>query len=284
MDIIKGQAFEGERPLFSIKNRRIENVRIGLGESSLKHASHVSAHDCDFHGKYPFWHGDDIKITESVFRETARAAIWYTNALVMSSCHVQAPKMFRRVSDLSIENCSFLNAEETLWNCRSVVLDNSEFLNADYILMNIVDAELNNCKIQGNYSFQDGKNIVIRNSIIESKDAFWGTENVTVYDSVIDGEFLGWYSKNLKLINCTIRGSQPLYYAENLQLENCRMEGTDLCFEYSEVQATITNDIISVRNPKGGRICAPSIQQIIFDEHCVNPDACIIETLQAASA
>lgn len=269
--------YEGERPLFALKNTMIANIGFGIGESALKHTEHVLAQQCEFSGKYPFWHGNYVEIKGSHFAIGGRAAIWYSTHLSMRDCVVEAPKMFRRVSHLLIENSQFLHAEETLWNCDHVVLSNVELNEADYVFMNGEDIEINNMKLQGNYSFQDGKNITIRNSYLNSKDAFWGTEHVTVYDSVLEGEYLGWHSKNLRLVNCTIKGEQPLYYAQGLVLENCRMEGTDLCFEYSVVDADIVNEIISVRNPKGGRIRAPHIGEIIIDEHSINPGACKIE-------
>lgn len=276
--IIQNCFYEGERPLFTLANTRLAAVRFYPGESALKHSHNLEVTQCEFMGKYPFWHSHDIQMEDSLFTVYARAAIWYSQNLVMRRCNVDAPKMFRRVSGLSIEDSRFSNAGETLWNCDAVQLKNVELVAADYVFMNGENIEIDNMTLEGNYSFQDAKNVVIRNSVLHSKDAFWGVENVTVYDSVIDGEYLGWHSKNLRLVNCTIRGEQPLCYATNLVLENCRMEDTDLCFEYATVQADICTPIISVKNPQGGSIKAPSIGEIIIDEHCINPGACTIET------
>jgi hypothetical protein len=196
----------------------------------------------------------------------------------MNNCVIEAPKIFRRVSNLTIENTRFPNAGETLWNCDHVKLVNVEMCGADYVFMNCENVEIDEFKLQGNYSFQDAKNVTIRNAYLASKDAFWGAENVTVYDSVLDGEYLGWHSKNLRLVNCTIRGEQPLCYAKDLIMENCVMEETDLCFEYTTLNAEIVSDIISVKNPLSGYIKACSIGKIIIDEHSKNPEACLIET------
>lgn len=134
-------------------------------------------------------------------------------------------------------------------------------------------------RLNGNYSFQYCRNVVIRHAEIHSKDAFWNTENVIVYDSVLDGEYLGWHSKNLRLVNCRISGTQPLCYAENLVLENCTFaEDADLCFEYSSVQAGIKGVVPSVRNPRSGRIVADGYGEIILDAHCKAPGNCSIET------
>ena len=195
----------------------------------------------------------------------------------MRNCLVEAPKMFREVDCLSVENVKFSNAGETLWNCRDMNIRNIEARGGDYILMNGVGIDIDGFNLQGNYSFQDAKNAVVRNAYLYSKDAFWKTENVTVYDSEIIGEYLGWYSKNLRLVNCKIAGTQPLCYCTNLILENCTMaEDCDLCFEYSTLQAVVNSPVTSIKNPGEGFIKVQSIGEIVLDKNCKNPNACNI--------
>ena len=55
------------------------------------------------------------------------------------------------------------------------------------------------------------------------------------------------------------------------------MEGTDLSFEYSEVEATVKGNILSVKNPASGYIKADSIGEIIL-ENSVMETTCRIET------
>lgn len=77
----------------------------------------------------------------------------------------------------------------------------------DYLFMHGENMDIDGFRLNGNYSFQYCRNVVIRNAEIHSKDAFWNTEDVTVYDSVVDGEYLGWHSRNLRLVNCRISGT-----------------------------------------------------------------------------
>lgn len=42
-------------------------------------------------------------------------------------------------------------------------------------------------------------------------------------------------------------------------------EGCDLSFEYSEVDATVKGDIVSVKNPLSGKIVADSIGEIVHE-------------------
>ena len=80
---IDNKEFSGERPLFATQDLEIHRVTIHAGESALKHCSDIVASECVFEGKYPFWHNKRVKITNCVFREGARAAIWYTQDLKM---------------------------------------------------------------------------------------------------------------------------------------------------------------------------------------------------------
>ena len=48
------------------------------------------------------------------------------------------------------------------------------------------------------------------------------------------------------------------------------MIDTDLCFEKSEVEATITTPVISIKNPLSGTISVPSVDKIIMDDPHAN--------------
>jgi len=282
--LIKDTFFEGERPLFATNHLRLENVKFYPGESALKECTDVEVRKCEFMCKYPFWHNDHALIEECLFTVYSRAAIWYSKNIRMLNTRVEAPKMFREIDGLYLENVKLTSAGETMWNCRDIQLRNVEAYGGDYIFMNGKNIEIDGFYLQGNYSFQDAKNVVIRNARLDSKDAFWKTENVTVYDSEITGEYLGWHSKNLRLVNCKISGTQPLCYCTNLVMENCTMDADcDLCFEYSTLDAVVNSDITSIKNPTKGFIMANHIGETIFDENCKNPGGCTIRTNQNAS-
>lgn len=277
--LISNTFFEGERPLFATNNLRLENVKFYPGESALKECADIEAYKCEFMCKYPFWHNNNSWIDNCLFTVYSRAAIWYSRNIRMTNCRVDAPKMFREIDGLYLENVKLPNAGETIWNCHGMKLRNVEARCGDYIFMNGTDIDIDGFDLQGNYSFQDAKNVVVRNARLDSKDAFWKTENVTVYDSEINGEYLGWHSKNLKLVNCKISGTQPLCYCTDLVMENCTMDADcDLSFEYSTLQAVVNSDITSIKNPNRGFIKANSIGEIIIDKNCKNPGECKYET------
>lgn len=277
MELIKNKSYEGERPLFATRNLQLEEVTIHTGESALKECKNIEAINCRFEGKYPFWHNDSFVVKNSLFTEGARAALWYSKNLHMTDTVVEAPKMFREMDGIKLENVQLPNALETLWYCRNVEMKNVTIDKGDYLFIHGENIRIENFRLKGNYSFQYCKNVEIRNAEINSKDAFWNTENVTVYDSTLNGEYLGWHSKNLRLVNCHISGTQALCYAKDLVMENCTMgDDADLCFEYSTLKARIKGPVRSVKNPSGGMIIAESYGDIIIDENCKTPGDCEI--------
>ncbi len=278
LKIIKNQEFGGERPLYTFHDAKLKNVTIHVGESSIKESGNIVAENCTFEGKYVFWECRGFHVKDSLFTESARSSLWYSSYVEMKDCRVEAPKMFRRMKGIKIDNCLFTNAEETLWDCEDVEIRNTRIDNADYLGMHTNNVLLDNYHQEGNYAFQYSKNVTIRNSILNSKDSFWESENVTIIDSVINGEYLAWYSKNLRLIRCHITGEQPLCYCENLVMEDFTMgEDANLAFEYSSINATIKGNVHSIKNPTSGRIVVESVGEIIIDGNQKQPANCIIE-------
>ena len=279
MKLIENQEFGGERPLFALTDTVMKNVTILAGESSLKHTKNVRAEGCRFEGKYPFWHADHFEIDHCLFTPGGRAALWYSKHLLMTDTVVDAPKMFRDMENIDLEQVELSDAMETLWNCRNIKLRHVSADHADYLFMHSANIDIADYVHHGNYAFQYCRNVVIRDAEIHAKDAFWNSEDVTVYDSEIDGEFLGWHTKRLKLVNCRIKGTQPLCYAEDLVLENCTMDpDCDLGFEYSTVNADIRSPVTSIKNPIHGLIRCESLGKLILDEHRRSGSDCIIET------
>lgn len=260
MKTIENIFFEGERPLFAANHLQLNHVKFYPGHSALKEACNIRATNCEFYGKYPFWHNTNSVIENSLFTAYARAAIWYCKDIQMLNTRVEAPKMFREIDGLYLENVELSDAQECMWWCKNIRLNKVKVKNGVYIFKDSKNIKIADLNLQGNYGFQYARNVEIRNSHIQSKDAFWNTENVTVYDSVIEGEYLGWHSKNLRLGNCTIGGSQPLCYARNLVMKNCRMkENAHLAFEYSTLNAEINSAVTSIKNPSEGEIFAHRI-------------------------
>ncbi|MBR0036798.1 MAG: DUF3737 family protein [Bacteroidales bacterium] len=281
MQLIKNQEFRGERPLYTAHDLRLENVTIHLGESSIKESRNIEAENCTFEGKYVLWECRGFRLNNCYFAESARSSLWYSAGCRMTNCKVDAPKMFRRMKDIYVENTRFPNGEQFLWDCSQIELKNVEIDHCDYVFMHSSDIRISDYKQNGNYGFQYAKNVEIHNAIINSKDAFWESENVTIYDSELNGEYLAWYGKNIRLVRCHLTGEQLLCYVDGLILEDCTFgEDANLNFEYStDVQATIKGNITSIKNPTSGSIVVDGkIGELIIDENQKQPATCTIST------
>lgn len=276
MQKINQQNFLDERSLFAIKEAEISYCSFDKGESPLKHSKGIKLYHTLFKWKYPLWYSDDIRLEDCTLFETARAGIWYTHKIYMKNCTIEAPKTFRRSSDITLKNITMPNAQETLWNCEDIELEDVS-VKGDYFAMNSSNIKISNFNLVGNYSFDGARNVEIRNARMLSKDAFWNAQNITVYDSFISGEYLGWNSKNITLINCVIESLQGMCYIENIALKNCKTLNTTLAFEYSSVDADIKGELESVLNPSKGVIRAGKIGAITLDETCINPNETTIK-------
>ena len=146
-----------------------------------------------------------------------------------------------------LRNCDIYSAEFG-WSVRGIEMEDCA-AQSEYFMMRSSELYFNHVQLKGKYSFQYIENAVFENCQFDTKDAFWHAKNVVVRDSVVKGEYLAWYCENVTFENCQIIGAQPLCYCKGLRLVNCAMNGTDLAFERSEVEATITTPVVSIKNP-----------------------------------
>lgn len=268
-EILKNKTFTGERALFMAKDKKITDCTFEDGESPLKHSQSIELEKVSFKWKYPLWYSKDISVSNSVFYEMGRAGIWYTDNIKVTDTEYIAPKGFRRCDGIDLENVTFTNAAETMWQCKNVKMDHIT-AKGDYFGMNCENMDIDGFELDGNYCFDGAKNIHIKNSTLNSKDAFWNSENITAENCYISGEYLGWNSKKLTLINCTIESLQGMCFIEDLKLVNCKLVNTTLAFEYSTVDADIVGSVDSVKNPLGGMIRADSIGELIMESDKVD--------------
>ena len=276
--MLVNQEYGGERPLYKSDDLWLRNVTIHAGESSLKESRKIEAEHCRFEGKYVFWENEELRCIDSIFTESARSSIWYSRKINLFNCRIEAPKFFRRVSGLVLEDVVMTDAQESFWNCDNIKIDSGSIKKGNYLFLNCRSVDIENCMIDGNFAFQTARQVTIRDSVIVSKDSFWESEDCTLVNCEIDGEYLGWYSKRLRLVDCRIKGTQPLCYCENLVLENCTFdEDADLAFEYSTVNATIRGKVTSIKNPTSGIIVADEVGGIVLDENQRQPADCKIE-------
>ena len=264
---IKDKIFDEERSLYNIKNTEVINCRFdgpADGESVLKEGRNYTVKDCSFSLRYPMWHAKKFSLINSSMDDKTRAPLWYCADGLMKNSEINGIKCLRECKNVTVDNCKIVSPEFG-WRCKDIKIYDS-VIDAMYFLFESKNVEIKNLKMTGKYSFQYMKNLYISDSELDTKDAFWHSKNIVVENSIVKGEYLGWFSENLTLLNCKIIGTQPLCYCKNLKLINCTMEDTDLAFEYSDVNADIKGNIVSVKNPKSGVITADSVCEIISED------------------
>ncbi len=264
------ETFTGERALFHAQNMKIVDSTFEDGESPLKESKDIDLVSTRFKWKYPLWYAQDIHVQDGTWFEMARSGVWYTKRMLVEDSMIDAPKNFRRCQDLTLNNVTFSNAQETLWNCTDVRLNNV-VAKGDYFGMGSENVYVDGLTLYGNYCFDGAKNVEVHHAKLMSKDAFWNCENVVIYDSIIYGEYLAWNAKNITFINCKIESLQGLCYIEDLVMKHCTLINTTLAFEYCSVDAQIDGTIDSILNPSSGRIQADVIKDIRIEEDKVDP-------------
>ncbi len=266
MTIIENKTFDAERALYGSDGVAVKNCAFdgpADGESALKESRDVQVESCFFNLRYPFWHDHNLRISGSEMTDKCRAALWYCEGVEIKDTKLHGIKALRECADTVISDCDIVSPEFG-WSVRGCEMRGTT-AESEYFMMRSTGLRFKNVKLKGKYSFQYIEDAVFENCEFDTKDAFWHAKNVVVRDSVVKGEYLAWYCENVTFENCTIIGTQPLCYCRGLRLINCAMIDTDLAFERSEVEADITTEVISIKNPLSGRISVPAVGEIIRD-------------------
>lgn len=278
MEIIENQTFDEERALYGRKGLTVRSCSFdgpADGESAFKECRDVEVEKCFFNLRYPFWHDTGLIIRDSEMTELCRAALWYSEHVTITGTDMHGIKALRECKDVTLEHCDIVSPEFG-WSVDKIRMEHTT-AQSEYFMMRSADLQLFDVRFTGKYSFQYIQDAVLERCVLDTKDAFWHARHVTVKDSVIKGEYLAWYSDGLTLVNCKIIGTQPFCYCKNLTLIDCEMVDTDLCFEKSQVQATITTPVDSIKNPAAGLIRVPGVGELIMDDEEAKGEVFVIK-------
>lgn len=267
MDVIANKTFDMERALYESHDILLKNCSFdgpADGESALKESRNIQVEQCFFHLRYPFWHDSGLKIFDSEMTELCRAALWYSEDIEITGTKLHGIKALRECSRVKLCGCDILSPEFG-WSVHEIEMKDST-VQSEYFMMRSDKLRFTGVRMKGKYSFQYIEDSVFEDCVFDTKDAFWHAKNVIVRNSVVKGEYLAWYCEDVTFENCKIIGTQPLCYCKNLKLVDCEMLDTDLCFEKSEVEATITTPVVSIKNPLSGHIYVPEVGEVIRDD------------------
>ncbi len=267
MTVIENKTFDEERALYGSAGLMVKNCRFdgpADGESAFKECRDVRAQDCFFNLRYPFWHDDGAVIDNCEMTELCRAALWYSHHVEITESRLHGIKALRECGDIKMRDCHIVSPEFG-WSVHGLEMRDCH-AESEYFMMRSDKLNFDNVTLKGKYSFQYIEDSVFDNCNFDTKDAFWHAKNVTVRNSTVKGEYLAWYCEDVTFENCRIIGTQPLCYCKGLKLIDCEMIDTDLSFERSEVEATLTAPIVSIKNPLSGHIYLPCAGEIIRDD------------------
>ena len=270
MQIVENKSFDAERAFYGSRGVKIINCKFdgeADGESAFKESADIEAEGCYFNLRYPFWHDASVTLNNCEMTSLCRAALWYSRDINVKDSLMHGIKALRECESVVLDGVD-ISSTEFGWFSKNVKAISS-VAEGEYFMFKAENLDFRNVKFKGKYSFQYINNAVFENCVLETKDAFWHGKNVTVRNCVVRGEYLAWYSENITFENCVIYGTQPLCYCKGLRLINCEMHDADLAFELSEVNASLTAPIVSIKNPLSGEIFVPSVDEIINDN-----DAC----------
>lgn len=267
MKTIKGQTFDEERALYGSNGIKVIDCAFdgpADGESAFKEGRDICVEHCFFNLRYPFWHDDRLKIVASEMTELCRAALWYSHDIEITDTKLHGIKALRECGRVKMQGCDVISPEFG-WSVQGMGMKDCS-VEGEYFMMRSDRLHFEDVRLKGKYSFQYIEDSVFENCNFDTKDAFWHAKNVTIRNSIVKGEYLAWYCENVTFDHCKIIGTQPLCYCKNLKLIDCEMIDTDLSFEKSEVEATLTAPVMSIKNPLSGRIVAPAVGEIIRDD------------------
>ena len=281
MKIIQNEIFDQERALYGSRQLSVEHCRFdgpADGESAFKECRDVQAVDCYFNLRYPFWHDTGLIIRNCEMTELCRAALWYSDEVTIEDSKLHGIKALRECGQVHMNRCDVISPEFG-WFVRGLDMQNCT-VQGEYFMMQSHDLHFDNVTLKGKYSFQYIEKSVFENCNFDTKDAFWHAKNVVVRNSTVKGEYLAWYCENVTFENCRLIGTQPLCYCKGLKLINCEMIDTDLCFEKSQVEATVTTSVLSIKNPLQGHITVPAVGELIYDDEDAKGIVTVLEQNQ----
>ena len=281
MKTIENQTFDNERALYGSRGLLIRNCSFdgpADGESALKESSDIQTADCYFNLRYPFWHDHGLTITGSEMTTLCRAALWYSDNITITDTKLHGIKALRECAQVKMQGCDVISPEFG-WSVQDIEMEDCA-VESEYFMMRSTGLHFKNVRLKGKYSFQYIEDSLFEDCIFDTKDAFWHAKNIVIRNSTVKGEYLAWYCENVTFEHCKILGTQPLCYCKNLKLIDCELLDADLCFEKSQVEATITTPVVSIKNPYAGRITVPSVGEIIRDDPASDGEIIVLQHAQ----
>ena len=110
--ILEHQIFDQERALYGSRGLTVRHCAFdgpADGESAFKESEDITAEDCFFNLRYPFWHVHGLAIRRSQMTELCRAALWYSDHIEIRESGLHGIKALRECDHASFKNCDIVS-------------------------------------------------------------------------------------------------------------------------------------------------------------------------------
>ena len=217
-------------------------------------------------------------IDEKQFDE--ERALYHLEDTCVQSCVFAGPEdgesVLKEARNIEVADCQF-SLRYPMWHVKGFSMSGSTMDELTRAALWYADhGKIANSTLGGIKAVRECNDIQLENCEIISQEFGWKCSDITLSDSSITSEYIFLDSKNVKLNHVKMKGKYSFQYMENLEiidcyckdlkLINCTMEDTDLAFEYSDVDADVRGNVVSIKNPKSGKIIVDSVGEIIRED------------------
>lgn len=172
----------------------------------------------------------NIKVKDSFFN--LRYPFWHNKKLEINNCSLTS--LCRAAlwysKDVKI-NKSKLFGIKALRECKDIIIKDSKIDSPEFGWRN-KNVTIENSELKNTeYLLFETSDIKIKNIKMQGKYTFQYTKNVVIENSALDTKDAFWHSKNVTVKNSTIKGQYLAWYSDGLTLINCKIIGTQpLCY------------------------------------------------------
>ena len=225
-----------------VENQVLEGERAAYGSKE------TLFRNCTFqNGESPLKESDDIEVNGCTF--AYKYPLWYVNYAKVRNTHWET--MGRSgvwySKHMLIEDC-IIDAPKNFRRTEDITWKNVKYNDAAEVFWGAKGIKINDSYAKGDYFAMNASDVEIENFVLDGNYPFDGCKNVR------------------------IKSHQAFCYIDGLTLENCIIEEGDLVFELcSNVNISLANAPMSIKNPISGRIKLKGRCEIILDEKIIDP-------------
>ena len=203
-------------------------------ERALYNQKNIWANNCLFSGPKDgescFKECENIKITNT--KIDLRYSLWHDNGMVIKNSEISPScrAALWYTNNLNISDSKLLGIK-ALRECKDIVIKNTRIDSMEFGWRS-KNITLNNVKVtSGDYFMFEAKNLKLKKVYLDGKYTFQYVHDMTIENCYFFTKDAFWHSKNVTVKNSTIEGQYLAWYSDGLTLINCVIKGTQpLCY------------------------------------------------------